>query len=119
MATNHRTVPATGRGDSRLAHVATVLTDPKQRAILDALSRISDDALDLDTLAGRLRTDELFDGDREEVAEVLHDVYLPRFANMGVIGYDQSTRSITHLRWRVADVLVVARDALDIEFESR
>ncbi len=115
MATNHRTVPAAGRVDSRLAHVAAVLTDPKQREILDALSRISDEALDLDTLADRLYRREVFDGDRADVAEVLHDVYLPRFANMGVIGYDQSTRSITHLRWRVADVLVVARDALDVE----
>lgn len=109
MAVDERTVPSRPPGtDARVDQVATVLTDPRLREVLDALSSM-DDRVSLDALAERLRARG---DDRDGLAARLHHVELPRLADIGVIAYDVAENRIEHQRWRVVDVLAVAGEAL-------
>ncbi len=95
------------------------LAHPRRRNVLEALSDLSADPVDFDTLVDRVSRLETGEGrtdpDRRQIATSLHHIHLPKLADIGVIVYDSRRRRVSHQRTRVADVLAVASRAVTVE----
>ncbi|WP_129113129.1 DUF7344 domain-containing protein [Halegenticoccus tardaugens] len=106
------------RNGKRVDTMINALAHPRRRSVLEALSDLSDDPVDFETIVDRVQwleaTDES-DANRRQIARSLHHVHLPKLADIGVIVYDSERRQITHQRTRVADVLAVASRAVAVE----
>lgn len=101
-----------GANRGRIDRVRDVLSDPRRRLVLQELADHPTENIDFETLVGRMC--ESNPTTRTQLASDLHHIHLPKLADLGVITYDTERRYITHRTCRVADVLALAGEALEV-----